>query len=392
VTRSGPSRADLAVICKLAGRGISVSPAQLERWRRAGLMPRNSRRGRGRGGGSTSMTHPEAAEIAATISSHARQGRDLRLAVIDWFAAAGLPGPPGQTAIPEPPLTAVKQALGWIITSGPEYQLLQQARASRTEEELDEVFASAEVVLRPITSSPAVDLDAARQAVATGQDVPPLTRRNGQQVRAGFTHLIAATGTGLDEYDPELLAQSAADVGLMPTVDAEHWQQFTARLQNASALPGGYLVRQLITEYDPLEMLNLANHEWLLRAREAARNLKAIGSLLILHMLQLPDTPGLKTLREAAEGWALKTPAMIAALGADRTTSVAHAIIGCLHPVQQAIVQALMALVDSEPWWPATPQAAGQFMADWQAAVDQAQAAAAFRHPSGRQHGARGAG
>jgi hypothetical protein len=85
--RSGPSVADRELIAELAARDLTVSSAQLERWRGAGLLTRNARRGRGRGQGSTSSAAPAAVEIAAVLARHSRKGRDLRLAVVDWFAA-----------------------------------------------------------------------------------------------------------------------------------------------------------------------------------------------------------------------------------------------------------------------------------------------------------------
>ena len=84
--RSGPGAADRELVSQLAARGLAVSAAQLERWRRGGLLPGNSREWPGRGRGSVSRPVPEAAEIAAALARHARQGRDLRLAVLDWFA------------------------------------------------------------------------------------------------------------------------------------------------------------------------------------------------------------------------------------------------------------------------------------------------------------------
>src|SRR6516164_7585270 len=112
--RTGPSAADRQLISQLAARDVSVSAAQLERWRHAGLLSGNSRHGLGRGQGSASEVPPEAVETAAALSRHTRQGRDLRLAVIDWFADAGLPVMPGEPAVPEPPHGAVQSALNWI--------------------------------------------------------------------------------------------------------------------------------------------------------------------------------------------------------------------------------------------------------------------------------------
>src|SRR5690242_15474749 len=117
--RTGPSAADRQLISQLAARDLSVSAAQLERWRHAGLLPRNSRQGCGRGRGSVSEASREALEIAAALGRHARQGRDLRLAVIDWFAEAGGPVMPAEPAVPEPPHAAVRSALMWLVVTNP---------------------------------------------------------------------------------------------------------------------------------------------------------------------------------------------------------------------------------------------------------------------------------
>jgi len=91
VPRSSPSRADAALIHALAQRGKQVSPYQLERWRTAGLLPRNQRRGLGRSRGSVSELDPGTLERATILAEHSRQGRSLPGAhVIERFAR-GLP-------------------------------------------------------------------------------------------------------------------------------------------------------------------------------------------------------------------------------------------------------------------------------------------------------------
>src|ERR1700722_9949690 len=99
--RSGPGAADRELLARLSERDLTVSVAQLERWRGAGLLPRNTRHGRGCGQGSVSDPAHATVEIAAALATHARQGRDMRLAVVDWFAATGR-GIPGDPVIPEP--------------------------------------------------------------------------------------------------------------------------------------------------------------------------------------------------------------------------------------------------------------------------------------------------
>src|SRR5215472_4095317 len=141
--RSGPGAADRELLTQLAERELTVSLAQLERWRSAGLLPRNTRHGCGRGRGSVSAPAHAAVEIAAALATHSRQGRDLRLAVVDWFAEAGRVMP-GDQVVPEPPHGAVRAALEWITASSPSYRLLQVARSARTEAQIDAFYDTAD--------------------------------------------------------------------------------------------------------------------------------------------------------------------------------------------------------------------------------------------------------
>src|SRR6266545_8007212 len=89
--RSQPSRADVALLAALAGQGLHASPYQLERWRAAGLLPRNRRRGLGRGRGSASELDETAVASASVLARLARQGRRrVGSHVIERFAL-GLP-------------------------------------------------------------------------------------------------------------------------------------------------------------------------------------------------------------------------------------------------------------------------------------------------------------
>ena len=75
--RGNPSRVDAGLIQMLAERGLTVSPYQLERWRAAGLLPRNRRHGLGRGNGSVSELDEETVEQAAALARVAKQGSAL---------------------------------------------------------------------------------------------------------------------------------------------------------------------------------------------------------------------------------------------------------------------------------------------------------------------------
>ena len=75
--RSQVSRADEVLIAALADGGLRVSPYQLERWRTAGLLPRNQRQSLGRGRGSVSAFDDTTLSRAKALAEFARQGRAM---------------------------------------------------------------------------------------------------------------------------------------------------------------------------------------------------------------------------------------------------------------------------------------------------------------------------
>src|SRR5580658_1961640 len=85
VPRGRPSHADVTLITELAAHGLTVSAAQLERWRAAGLLPKPERRWLGRGAGSTSAYPPGAFRIAAQLSAVTGQGYTLHHAALALF-------------------------------------------------------------------------------------------------------------------------------------------------------------------------------------------------------------------------------------------------------------------------------------------------------------------
>lgn len=85
--RGALSRADAALIEALADGGQSVSPYQLERWRKAGLLPRPVRKGLGRGAGSVSTYPEEALATARVLAVLAGQGRSVHLAALGLYVA-----------------------------------------------------------------------------------------------------------------------------------------------------------------------------------------------------------------------------------------------------------------------------------------------------------------
>ena len=376
MARTGPSAADRQLISQLAARDLSVSAAQLERWRHAGLLSGNSRHGLGRGQGSASEVPPEAVETAAALSRHTRQGRDLRLAVIDWFADAGLPVMPGEPAVPEPPHGAVQSALNWITATSPEYRLLQLARASRTVEEQDHFYQAADRTLRSLTMAPAFDVTAVREALSSGQDVPGDAFRSGPKLRSAMIELVAAFGMGYEEDTAEFLAENAVESGMFPATSPAAVQQMITRLENPPPEIAP-LVEMLFTRYDPLQMLSLANAEMLRQARTAARDLASIGSMFFLHAFLMPDTPGQKELRATATALGIQQIAMAMALTIHTTGGFASAVVNCLHPFYAGIAKVLsdQLLSDqaaSRPLIADNPEGVERFMADWVTLKDNA--------------------
>lgn len=101
----------------LRDRGVEVSAAQLERWRTAGALPRNTRRGLGRGAGSASRASAGSVELAEALGRAARQGRSVQETVLRVFSAdprfdLNLFLATPRLAVPEP---AVRAAFTWFI-------------------------------------------------------------------------------------------------------------------------------------------------------------------------------------------------------------------------------------------------------------------------------------
>jgi hypothetical protein len=74
MVRGVPSKADLALIEAARARGLAVSSAQLERWRRARLLPPNHRVSLGRSRGSTSTPPLQADAVVMALAERAGPG------------------------------------------------------------------------------------------------------------------------------------------------------------------------------------------------------------------------------------------------------------------------------------------------------------------------------
>jgi hypothetical protein len=89
VPRGPVSVADAALVEEVRRRGVACSPYQLERWRTAGLLPRNTRIYPG-DGGSASCVAPETVDIAVVLAGAARRGHGPEALALHLYAT-GLP-------------------------------------------------------------------------------------------------------------------------------------------------------------------------------------------------------------------------------------------------------------------------------------------------------------
>ncbi len=368
MTRSGPSAADRQLIRDLAARDLSVSAAQLERWRRAGLLPRNSRHGSGRGKGSVSAVSPEAVEVAAALARHTRPGRDLRLTVIDCFREAGRPAI-GEPAVPEPPYAAVHQALTWVIGTSPAYRLIQQARSARTGQEKDDFYDAADAAIPSRLRAAWFHPAALREALLTGRDLPDGAFKTGRELKWVLIQVIAWMGMGSAQVGDDLLAESSADLGLDSDVSSDSSADWVRLLDYVEELSGGEELSE--GPVDLLEMLSMANAEVLQQARTVAFDLAMFGAMNLMYAFLAPDTPGLAALRGTIDR--LGVGPMLMRMPFATTESFAFTVVSCLRPD----ISALHKILDNEArtgprLLPLTVQGTREYMATWHNAIKDA--------------------
>ncbi|MEU0187069.1 hypothetical protein ABZ312_38845 [Streptomyces sp. NPDC006207] len=362
MARSGPSPADRELIARLAEQGLQVSLTQLERWRRAGLLPRHERRYPGRGRGSVAVLHPATVRIAAVLARHARQGRDLRWAVLDWFAEAGR-----APEAPEPPDHAVCAAVVWAIENSPIQRLLQQARAAHTEQLQDAFYAAAEAIVP--AGTPGVDVAAVRASLLGAGDVPPEALERGEG--RGLAHLIAVLGMGYREVGADALALAMASTGAFPQMSAETWAEVLTDLELTGAL-NDPLAEAART--DPLATARNVTADDLRAARAVYYFLAAVGWFLLMHALLMPDTPAQAALRATVEQMGMTSTLMGFATGHRNPRTVADHLVACLQPDLVRMHDVLLEQVVSGPSLMdrsggQAPHDPDRFMKDWIATI-----------------------
>ncbi|MGW0778828.1 hypothetical protein ACWD01_35615 [Streptomyces sp. NPDC002835] len=343
MARGAPSPADLQVVHELAVRGMVVTVSQLESWRRAGLLPRHRRRGLGRGRGSVvDVVDPVVVESAAALARHLRQGRDRRLAVLEWFAEAGMPPQADAAAVPEPPLAAVREALVWAVRGSVSQRLLEAARgaAGAGEEGADALYAAAGRLLaaRPYRGS--AHPEAVRTALLADEALPQGTDF------AGVVHLVAAIGLGAEEVGADALAEAFAACGMFELA-AEDWVQMLGAAERGEGPPVDWGLLQ--QHADGLEQVRQASDEKLVRARTVLTGLRGFYGLYMMHGILLPDTPGLAALRARIDGRGLG-PYLDHVISVGPTPrQFAESLLACLSPILDELHEVLMEQLEADP-------------------------------------------
>ncbi|MEV7892515.1 hypothetical protein ACWD3I_24885 [Streptomyces sp. NPDC002817] len=331
MARGEPSGADQELIERLSALGLTVSAAQLERWRGAGLLPGHARRWLGRGRGSVSVLEEAVVDVAAALARHARQGRDLRWTVLAWYAEAGRPLVPGAGVVPEPPWPAVREAVLWAMAHSRAHRVLAQARtaAGAAGEEdrdagRDAFYAEAE---RAFAHGPAGTPDpAAVRRLLEGEAETAVVRGEDAVRRRAAVHLAAAAGMGSGEVGGALFVETLAV--LLPHLDWSASAGAADQAEDEGTFDGWVSAAAV----DPLALLAAAGEQEMALARARAQLLAGVGGLHLMYGLLMPDTPALAALRTAIESTGLAVllhqlvPLLI------NPSGVPHALAACLTP------------------------------------------------------------
>ncbi|MFJ3921656.1 hypothetical protein [Streptomyces sp. NPDC090022] len=324
MTRDDTSRADQELLRHLHDRGLATSAAQLERWRRACLLPRHTRKALGRGRGSSSVLDPRTVEIADVLTRCSGQGKDLRATVLAWYMRAGTPGAHSRQPVPEPPFEPVRDALVWALRRSPVQRLIEQARRARDDTDTDVLYADAEKYL---ARSPGPFGHPARMREAildSGQDIqPPL--RGGQR---SMVNLIALLGLPQGEVSGESFAQAVTASGLLPEVDGATLAAAFEQAERDGTLEH---VLRGAQQHDVVAEAETVSSERLARAREVARVLGFCGGIYLMHGLLLPDTPGQQAIRARIDELGLGEAAITAAQCVSKVAA-ANVLSFCLEP------------------------------------------------------------
>ncbi|MEU3290517.1 hypothetical protein [Streptomyces longwoodensis] len=306
-------------------------------------------------------------ESAAALARHLRQGRDRRLAVLEWFAEAGMPPTtPGTVPVPEPPVAAVREALKWVLQRSASQRLVEFARsaAGAGEEGQDALYAAAGRLLGSYRG--AAHPAQVRAALVTGRDVP--AEAEGPDF-GSMVHLAAAVGLGAQEVGADALAEALAAFGMFG-LTAEDWAQMLSAAERGEA-PGADwgALRQ---NADMVAGVQRASDEELVRAREVLAGLRGFYGLYVLHGLLLPDTPAQAALRQRIDAWGM-FPLLDHVIAINPSPrQFAEALALCLEPLLKSMYEVLMEQVSEDPALfsiPGDATGAGGFGESWMRAL-----------------------
>lgn len=369
MTRDDTSTADQELLRLLHDRDLAVSAAQLERWRRAGLLPRHARKALGRGRGSTSVLDPRTVEIADVLARCSGQGKDLRVAVLAWYMRAGTPGAHSRQPVPEPPFEPVRDALVWALRRSPVQRLIEQARRARNDTDTDALYADAEKYLAR-SPGPFGHPGRMREALLdSSQDIQP-PPRGGQR---SMVSLIAVLGLPQGEVSGESVAHAMIVSRLMlPGVDGATMAAAFEQAERDGTLEQ---VLRVARQRDVVAEARTVSPERLAHAREAARVLAFCGSVYLMHGLLLPDTPGQQAIRAKIDELGLGEATIAATRSFDRVEA-ANVLSFCLDPSFDHLAEQLNEVMTehlaSVFRRPGELDSAEDLMAQWLAALQDA--------------------
>lgn len=226
--RSSVGAADQRLIGLLASVGASVSPYQLERWRTLGLMPRNIRRGLGRGRGSFSEPADDALACARFLCLCTRNSHHIVENVVWNFYEVSAVSPSHANALPETP---IRGAL-----------LLNISRQSSSEIDEDLAYIIAEDKARRDTSFTArtfhharawgLEFDALRRGDLSTYDElrarSRQSRRSLSTLRPAYAHVMAAERLGVEAVGYEMVRESIVELAWASVDESEKSTRFLA--------------------------------------------------------------------------------------------------------------------------------------------------------------------
>jgi len=266
--RGPQSEADRRLIDALAEDGLVVSAYQLERWRHLGLLPRTTRRGLGRGRGSTSSYPEGTVELAVAVAAGMRRGRPARQVALSLFAES--------KAVPEP---AVRAALEHEID-----RLARRRPPAETDQEVTQAFGAAYRRARRLSSQePILPLAAGLNPFQQTPASQASHRQRARALRKSVELADVAASIGYQDLAGEQIEDVLEGLGLAydPKAIEDTVEQENGRLD---AQYSASFFRTALEE---------ASWEQVCRARDIAIGVMTINPILAMVSLISVDAGGL---------------------------------------------------------------------------------------------------